>query len=157
MLKTLLIGHKCFNIELLRNIIFAKMCICHNIKKRSLYALNIMNLYRIKKVFLILVGLFISISSFSQSQILVYEENFNDLNTWPNWSLNTTNLWLGSIQGSNSWVINNEYIGSPGIVPDTDPQVPQIVNSPNSFYLHTVDANLSAAGQNNCSYIVDYL
>ena len=94
-----------------------------------------MNLYRIKKVFLILVGLFISISSFSQSQILVYEENFNDLNTWPNWSLNTTNPWLGSIQGSNSWVINNEYIGSPGIVPDTDPQVPQIVNSPNSFYL----------------------
>ena len=153
MLKTLLIGHKCFNIELLRNIIFAKMCICHNIKKRSLYALNVMNLYRIKKVYLILVGLFISISSFSQSQILVYEENFNDLNTWPNWSLNTTNLWLGSIQGSNSWVINNEYIGSPGIVPDTDPQVPQIVNSPNSFYLHTVDANLSAAGQNNCSYI----
>jgi len=48
MLKTLLIGHKCFNIELLRNIIFAKMCICHNIKKRSLYALNVMNLYRIK-------------------------------------------------------------------------------------------------------------
>ncbi len=75
---------------------------------------------------LLLVGsLACCVSAFSQTTL--FEDDFET--GAGNWTLNG-----GS--GSNQWLVNNEFIGYPGLIDDTPNQPGAITNSPNSYYMH---------------------
>ena len=112
-----------------------------------------MNSILFKQLSLLFFGLLIFSNSFAQ--VVIYEENWETGNSW---NLNTNNFWIGSnSNGDNQWIVNNEYAGinipGIGVFPDTDPQIPPILNNPNSNYLHTIsDSLFQSPGLQNTSY-----
>ena len=112
-----------------------------------------MNSILFKRLSLLFFGLLIFGNSFAQ--VIIYEENWETGNSW---NLNTNSFWIGSNpNGDNQWIVNNEYTGinipGIGVFPDTDPQIPPILNNPNSNYLHTIsDSLFQSPGLQNTSY-----
>ena len=146
------------------NTIFKKCYICQNVlmsqhkrtqilRGRRNYIYFNMNSILFKQLSLLFFGLLIFGNSFAQ--VVIYEENWETGNTW---NLNTNNFWIGSnSNGDNQWTVNNEYTGinipGIGVFPDTDPQIPPILNNPNSNYLHTIsDSLFQSPGLQNTSY-----
>ena len=112
-----------------------------------------MNSILFKRLSLLFFGLLIFGNSFAQ--VIIYEENWETGNSW---NLNTNSFWIGSNpNGDNQWIVNNEYTGinipGVGVFADTDPQIPPILNNPNSNYLHTIsDSLFQSPGLQNTSY-----
>ena len=112
-----------------------------------------MNSILFKRLSLLFFGLLIFGNSFAQ--VIIYEENWETGNSW---NLNTNSFWIGSNpNGDNQWIVNNEYTGinipGIGVFADTDPQIPPILNNPNSNYLHTIsDSLFQSTGLQNTSY-----
>ena len=123
------------------------------LRGRRNYIFFDMNSILFKQLSLLFFGLLIFGNSFAQ--VVIYEENWETGNSW---NLNTNNFWIGSnSNGDNQWIVNNEYTGISipgiGVFPDTDPQIPPILNNPNSNYLHTIsDSLFQSPGLQNTSY-----
>ena len=100
------------------------------------------------KNILLLISIFISLKTFSQTTI--YSENFE--NGAPGWNLNTNDLGGVTSLTPNFWIINNEYLGGLIIIPDTPNEPSQINGSPNSYYLHITSDFATSNGIYNACY-----
>ncbi len=104
---------------------------------------------------------FVLLTLTSQSQTVLFSENFNTGSGA--FILNTTDV-NSTGTGYNFWVINNAYAGGPGslicsgfpftfTVPATPNQPSSITGFPNSNYMHTLSDAAVASGISNCCFL----
>ncbi|PWA10106.1 MBG domain-containing protein [Flavobacterium laiguense] len=113
-----------------------------------------------KKITLLLSLL---ITNLGIAQTTFFFENFETPST--TFSLNTSDLG-GATSGQNSWIKNNNYNGGSGslicmgfpfsyTINNVAPQNAQIINSPNSTYMHIISSKALSDGILCASYIED--
>jgi gliding motility-associated-like protein len=97
------------------------------------------------KKFLFLLFVLSATAGYSQQQILLFTDTIEN----PDPSFDFTTGGVGTMSGSNQWVINKSYTGG-GAYPNTTPEDSvvsgSIANAPYSFYLHIYDSVAAANG-----------
>lgn len=104
---------------------------------------------KVKKLYTLLLTVFIFLAADAQQQILLFTETFENAGN----AFNFTTGGVGTNTGTNSWIVNNQYNGAPvyPITPPQDSVVSGTINgAPNSTYLHIHDETTASVA--NCNW-----